>query len=395
MSDSIVLTSITLDPRDETELVEQAKLKVYNASGGLLNDFTENSPVAALIQGQAFAGAELLYYINQLPLALVIDFLKITGVTRSSGTKAKTTLTFSISSPQSVIFTIPEGFEVVDSNGKLSFFTDAPLVIPAGLISGSVTATAEEVGSEYNISAYSITGITQPLTYLAGVTNIEAASGGSDLESEASAINRALTQIRLRNLVSASDYEQAAEALLGEGSVCKAIGLLAGDKTTRELGAVHLFLLNSNGEPANDAQINYVKSQLSNRIQLGTSLYASPIELLPISAELQYNLAPGVDPEDAFDILWEAYQDYLNPSYYPLSKDILFFEVGYALRNTGVIVDGGTLSINGTPSNIPIPNDYTLPYPYSLFMQLVDKNGVVYEALRGEGESFTESGGFV
>ncbi|MFN6486302.1 MULTISPECIES: baseplate J/gp47 family protein [unclassified Nostoc] len=391
----ITLTSITLDPRNEVEIVEQAKLKVYNASGGLLNDFTENSPIAALIQGQAFAGAELLYYINQLPLALVIDFLKITGVTRSSGTKAKTTLTFSISSPQSVIFTIPEGFEVVDSNGKLSFFTDAPLIIPAGLVSGSVTATAEEVGSEYNISAYSITGITQPLTYLAGVTNIEAASGGSDLESEASAINRALTQIRLRNLVSVTDYEQAAEALLGEGSVCKAIGLLASNKTNRELGAVHLFLLNSNGEPANDAQITYVKSELAKRIQLGTSLYASPIELLPIVAELQYNLSPGVDPEEAFDILWEAYQDYLNPSYYSLSKDILFFEVGYALRNTGVIVDGGTLSINGTPSNIPIPNDYTLPYPYSLFMQLVDKNGVVYEALRGEGESFTESGGFV
>ncbi len=391
----IILNSIILDPKNEIDIVEQAKLKVYNASGGLLNDFTENSPIAALIQGQAFAGAELLYYVNQLPLALVIDFLKITGVTRSSGTKAKTTLTFSISSPQSVIFTIPEGFEVVDSQGKLSFFTDAPLVIPVGLVSGSVTATAEEVGSEYNISAYSITGITQPLTYLAGVTNIEAASGGSDLESEASAINRALTQIRLRNLVSSNDYEQAAEILLGDGSVCKAIGLLGGDKTTRELGAVHLFLLNSNGEPANDAQITYVKSELAKRIQLGTSLYASPIELLPISAELQYNLSPGVDPQEAFDILWEAYQDYLNPSYYPLSKDILFFEVGYALRNTGVIVDGGTLSINGTPSNIPIPNDYTLPYPYSLFMQLVDKNGVVYEALRGEGESFSESGGFV
>ncbi|MFN6460542.1 MAG: baseplate J/gp47 family protein [Nostoc sp. DedVER02] len=390
----IILNSISLDQRNEAEIVEQAKLKVYNASGGLLNDFTENSPVAALIQGQAFAGAELLYYANQLPLALVIDFLKITGVTRSSGTKAKTTLTFTINSPQNTIFTIPEGFEVVDSQGKLSFFTNAPLVIPVGLVSGSVTATAEEVGSDYNISAYSITGITQPLTYLAGVTNIEAASGGSDLESEASAINRALTQIRLKNLVSADDYEQAAEILLGEGSVCKAIGLLGGDKTTRELGAVHLFLLNSNGEPANDAQINYVKSELSNRIQLGTALYVSPIELLPISAELQYNLSPGVNPEEAFDTLWEAYQDYLNPSYYPLNKDILFFEVGYALRNTGVIVDGGTLSINGTPSNIPIPNNYTLPYAYSLFMQLVDKNGVVYESLRGAGESIS-FGGFV
>lgn len=390
----IILTSITLDPSNETDLVENCKLKVYNASGGLLNDFTENSPVTALIQGQAFAGAELLYYVNQLPLALVIDFLKIAGVTRSSGTKAQTTLTFSISSPQSVVFTIPEGFEVVDSQGTLSFFTDAPLVIPPGLVSGSVTATAEDVGSQYNIAAYTITGVTQPLAYLSGVTNTEAASGGSDLESEASAISRGLTQIRLSSLVSKTDYEQAAETLLGDGSVCIAIGLLAADKTTTELGAVHLFLLNANGDPANDAQINYVKSQLANRIQLGTALYASPVELLPIIAELQFNLSPGINPQVAFDTLWGAYQDFLNPATYPLSTDVLFYDLAYALRNTGVIYGGGTLVLNNSPTNIPMPNAYTLPTAFSLFMQLVDKDGIVYTALRGEGEPFDQSGGF-
>ncbi|MEH1803214.1 MAG: hypothetical protein V7L13_29440 [Nostoc sp.] len=61
----IILNSIILDPRNETDIVEQAKLKVYNASGGQLNDFTENSPIAALIQGQAFAGAELLLHIQK------------------------------------------------------------------------------------------------------------------------------------------------------------------------------------------------------------------------------------------------------------------------------------------------------------------------------------------
>ncbi|MEA5603718.1 baseplate J/gp47 family protein [Nostoc sp. UHCC 0252] len=391
----IILDSILLDPRNETDLVEQAKLKVYNASGGLLNDFTENSPVAALIQGQAFAGAELLYYVNQLPLALVIDFLKVTGVTRSSGTKAKTTLTFTITSPQSIIFTIPEGFEVVDSDGRLSFYTDAPLVIPAGLTSGSVTATAEKEGSEYNISAYSITGITQPLTYLAGVTNIEPASGGSDEEAQASAITRALNQMRLRNLVSANDYEQAAEALLGSGSLAKAIGLLGRNKVTRELGAVHLFLLNASGEPANDAQLSYVKSELSDKLQLGTSLYTSPIELVPVSAEFTAKLNPGVDPEEAFDNLWEAFQEYLSPNSYPLGQDLIFYEVGFALRNTGAIKEAGNLTLNGSPSNIPMPNDYTLPTPYSLFIQLVNENGVVFEGLRGIGEPPESSGGFV
>ena len=130
----VPLSDITLDTRNEEDIVSQAQLRVYNASGGILSDFSENSPVSALIQGQAFAASELLYYVNQLPLALVVSFLKNAGVEQSLGTKAVTTITFTLISPQSSSFTIPEGFEVVDSSGVYSFFTDAPLVIPAAYI---------------------------------------------------------------------------------------------------------------------------------------------------------------------------------------------------------------------------------------------------------------------
>ncbi|MDZ8259448.1 baseplate J/gp47 family protein [Nostoc sp. ChiQUE01b] len=292
-------------------------------------------------------------------------------------------------------FNIPQGFEVVDDSGVYSFLTDNLLQIPVGLISGSVTATAEEVGSAYNNPAYSITNITQPLAFLTGVTNPEAASGGTDLEEVSDTISRALNQIRLRNLVSTNDYEQAAETLLGNGSVAKAIGLLGKDKTTRELGAVHLFLLNADGQPANEAQLSYIKSQLSGSLQLGTSLYTSPMEQIFISAEFTAKLTIGVNPEEAFDRLWEAFQEYLSPNSYPLGQDLIFYEVGFALRNTGVIKEAGNLILNGSPSNIPMPNDYTLPSAYSLFMQLVDENGVVFEALRGAGEPPEFSGGFV
>ncbi|MFS0515154.1 baseplate J/gp47 family protein [Nostoc sp. UIC 10607] len=391
---TIPLDSVIIDERSEEIIAQQARVRVFNESGSTLNDFSENSPLAALIQGQAFAAAELLYYVNKLPLALVIDFLKVTGVERNLGTKAKVTLTFTIAAPQSVPFNIPQGFEVVDDSGVYSFLTDNLLQIPVGLISGSITATAEEVGSVYNTPAYSITNITQPLAFLTGVTNTEAASGGTDLEEVADTITRALNQIRIRNLVSANDYEQAAEALLGNGSVAKAIGLLGKDKTTRELGAVHLFLLNADGQPANEAQLSYIKSQLSDSLQLGTSLYTSPIEQIFISAEFTAKLTIGVNPEEAFDSLWEAFQEYLSPNNYPLGQDLIFYEVGFALRNTGVIKEAGNLTLNGSPSNIPVPNTYTLPTPYSLFIQLVNEDGIVFEGLRGAGES-VEFGGFV
>lgn len=385
-NNTIPLDSVILDPQNESDLVDRAKVTAYNASGGLLNDFSDNNPLAALIQGQAFAASELLFYINQLPLALVVDFLKVTGVQQSVGTKSVTLLNFTLSAPQSVTYTIPEGFEVVDISGTYSFFTDASLQIPPGLISGSVTATAEEVGSAYNLSAYTINRSTQPLSFLSQVTNTEGSAGGTDAETIDQTISRALDQLKLRNLVSADDYEIAAQELLGAGSVAKAIGLLAQNKITEELGAVHLFLLNANQDPANTTQLSNIKNSLNSRIQLGTRLYVSPMELLNISGELIAQLLPGANADTAISELWSAFTNYLNPSTYPLGHDIILSEVEYQLRLTGQVNNIQTLLLNGSPLNIPFPNEYTLPLPYNLLITLVDDNGVTYTALRGEGE---------
>lgn len=380
------LDSVILDERNEEELLEQAQLRVYNASGGQLNDFSENSPVSALLQGQAFAGSELLYYVNQLPLALVIDFLKVTGITRRLGTQAKATLTFNLSSPQSIPFTILEGFEVVDESGNFSFFTDANLQIPAGLVSGSVTATAEVVGSSYNLPAYSLTGITQPFTYLSGVTNVEPSLGGTDEESIESTIERALIALRQTNLVSADDYENAAEAILGTGSVCKAIGLLAEDRATTQLGAVHIFLLNANKEPANEAQLAQVKTALDPSIQLGSALYTSPMQILDVEGVLIARLVSGKNAEDTIDELWQVFSDYFDPSTYPAGQDIILNEIEFLLRATGSIKDIESLTLNDEPLNIPLANSYTLPYAYSFSISLISDDGITYQSVRGAGE---------
>lgn len=381
---TIPLDSVILDERQEEQLVSQAQLRVFNASGGTLNDFSENSPVAALIQGQAFAGAELLYYINKLPLALVIDFLKVTGVERSLGSKAVVSLTFTLTNPLATSFIIPEGFEVLDETGNLSFFTDSQLIIPPGLVVGTVSATAQNVGSTYNLPAYYITGLPQPLTFLAGVTNTLPSAGGTDAETEVQTITRALDKLRLRNLVSASDYEQAAQDILGVNSRCKAIGLLGPNKEAEVLGAVHLFLLNTDGSPATPAQLTQVKSELSTRIQLGSSLYVSPIELIEINATLICRLVEGREPEEVADELFAAYSEALDPRNYPIGQDIVLNEIEYVLRLTGGIKDIELLELNDESLNIPLPNEYTLPVAQSLIIQFVRQDGVIYEANRGQ-----------
>lgn len=74
-----------IDPRNEEELVTRANNIVLQKSNGLINDFSENSPVTALNQGLSFIGAEILWYVNKLPEALSLKFLEYSGYDRNVG----------------------------------------------------------------------------------------------------------------------------------------------------------------------------------------------------------------------------------------------------------------------------------------------------------------------
>jgi ATP-dependent Lon protease len=54
------LPSVSIDPRNEAQLVQEASQRVYEASNQTLNDFSAGNPLAALLEGQAFAQGEFL-----------------------------------------------------------------------------------------------------------------------------------------------------------------------------------------------------------------------------------------------------------------------------------------------------------------------------------------------
>ena len=73
------IPSIILDPRNEDEVILSAYDRVRSASNGIINDFSLSSPIAALIEGQAFVQMELLWYLNQLPTALALEVFRLLG----------------------------------------------------------------------------------------------------------------------------------------------------------------------------------------------------------------------------------------------------------------------------------------------------------------------------
>ena len=83
------LPAVSLDPRTEAQLVQQASQRVYEASNHTLNDFSAGNPLAALLEGQAFAQGEFLYWANQLPESVLANWIgPFLGAMRRLGTPA-------------------------------------------------------------------------------------------------------------------------------------------------------------------------------------------------------------------------------------------------------------------------------------------------------------------
>lgn len=364
-----------LDPRNEQQLSDQAIAIVSNRSGGLLNDFSDHSPIAALMQGFAFSAAELLYYTNQLPYALVLKFLQTsTGIVQSLGQKATVSLTFTLSAPLSNSFQIPANFQILGSD-NLSYFTDSILTIPPGSSFGIVSATAENIGSIYNKPAYTINRITQPIAFLASVLNVEDSQGGLEAESDDSLINRALLSIRTRNLVSEFDFNNATESILGLGSKAKTIGLLGADTITKQNGVIHVFALDVNGSPVNSSQIAQISQALIPRLMLGTQLLIDPMGVLSADGLAIVHLEDRVDVTTVSRDLWSAFKEYFNPSALIPGATVLISEITFALRTVSGIKYIEELTINNTFDRVPMNNAYTIPKANSLNITLVDSNG--------------------
>ena len=365
----------SLDPRTEATLVEYALDRVFVASGGAINSFAPSSPARALIEGQAFAGAELLYYLNQLPEAMAIAYLQIAGIQQILGTSASVTLTFTLTSVLSTSYTVPAGYEV-STTGGLSFATNTSLVISPGNIAGTVAATATAVGSTYNVGPYTITRLSQPLSFLGSVTNTEAATGGTDGETVDQTKARAFAAIRRRGLVSADDYQEETRALLGNGSVAKAIGNLAADKVTTRAGSVHVFCLNPGGELLSAAQLANVQAALAAKSHVTIAVYASNVDVQEVTVRVVANLPRGQNPETLADDIHARLDAYLTPGNLELGETILVKELEYLVRLSGVetvqSVIMGIVSQSQLATNLALPYAYSAASLIDLVVELVD-----------------------
>ena len=302
------LPSVSLDPRNEAEIVQAASQRVYQASGQTLNDFSAGNPLAALLEGQAFAQGEFLFWANQLPQSILIEWLgPFLGAMRRLGTPAVARLTLTVP-PSNTVTTIPAGTAfTTDANltggESFTFITDAEVSIPPGENVAYVTAASQYVGAIYNSPANSITGTSAINVNGLTATNAQPATGGSDVETYQEVQERFFTLIRRRNPVSAEDWQDFFTDFYGVGTQTSVQPNRPNQGTYNYVtdylkpnGQVSFFVLGPDGVELNKAQLERGQNVVNYSVPIENQGHLYPITL----SQVQYDLTVEVDANGAF-----------------------------------------------------------------------------------------------
>lgn len=320
------LPSLQLDPRNTSALLNSIQSRIYLESGGALNDFSAASPLAAITEGQAFANSELLYYLNSLPEAFAIQWMKLLGIQRVIGSTAHVEVFFTKVPTYQRPVVIPQGTELFTARGLKFILIDQVSIDPTSTVSSGM-AVSERWGTIYNIPPRSITTINRAVIGLDSVYNISEGRGGEDTETVAEMKSRAFSILRRRALVTEEDFTNEIFNIIPELDIVELSNLNENAEVVNPLTQL-LFVLGLNSaEPVEERVKRSILSELRQKSPVGITLALTEPTYTPIKVSLTVEYSSRATSSDAVayrirDILVEEYK----PTTYGL---------------------GGTLSIDG------------------------------------------------
>ena len=301
------LPAVNIDPRTEAQLVNEAAKRVYDASNAKLNDFSAGNPLMALLEGQAFAQGEFLFWANQLPESVLIEWIgPFLGAMRRLGTPSTTQLTIRIQ-PQGFQSVIPAG-TIFSTNSNLTggesfeFVTSEDLTFGANEAVGEVPASSVLVGTFNNVAPNTITQATSLDILVESVTNPIAAVGGSDVEPLDQTKERFFTLIRRRNPVSSQDWQDLFEDMFGVGTFTSVLPNRSSQYTYIWLndyiganGHISFFFLNPDGTEPTPEQIQRAQNIVDFSMPLEMQGHVYPINLSQVQYEIDLSYDPSAE----------------------------------------------------------------------------------------------------
>lgn len=316
---------LKLDSRNTPALVKAIQTKIFYESGGKLNDFTPASPLSAISEGQAFAQSELLYYLNNLPEAFSLQWLRQLGIQRRIGSRAYVDITFIKTSGYRRVVIIPPGTQVITKSG-LIFLTTSEAKILENETSITVTCISEKWGSIYNIPENNISGLRDAYVGIDSIINYQAATGGRDLESIEEMKSRAFEVLSRRVLTSSNDFINEVKLLAPDSSFVKVLTYEELNKINSLFsGNIAICVGKENGESLDNSTLSMLISSIAPRVTVGTNVsFISPtITPLDVIVSIIY------DPDnvtESLDIhinrLFNTISSTLSPQNIELGEDL-------------------------------------------------------------------------
>ena len=399
------LPSISLDPRNEAQLVQDASQKVYQASNQTLNDFSSGNPLAALLEGQAFAQGEFLFWANQLPQSILVEWIgPFLGAMRRLGTPAIARLLITVP-PSNTDTVIPAGSAFttgpnLTGGEQYTFITDAELSIPPGTNQAFVTVASQYVGSQYNVPAGSITQSSAINVNGLTAVNPQPAVGGSDVETYEEVQERFFTLIRRPNPISAQDWQNFFEDFYGAGTLTSVQPNRPNQGTYNYLtdyklpnGQVSFFVLGPGGVELNVSQLQRGQNAVNFSVPIENQGHLYPITL----SQVQYNITLSVDANGTYGInlrdsslnFRDRLFDVLTPgNVFPATVDPTVSDVDAAFYSTFPVDTRfsdphieSSIAYNTPPLLEPAAATYTEVYTFTPSEQLLNQNDLVETTL--------------
>lgn len=339
---------LQLDSRNTAALVKAIQTRINLESGGKLNDFTPASPLSAISEGQAFAQSELLYYLNNLPEAFSLQWLRQLGIQRRIGARALVDVTFYKVPGYNKVIIIPKGTKVYSNNGLAFVLLDEVRILETEESKVGIFRS-ERWGSVYNVGEGEINKIEKQFVGLEFLRNEESAQGGKDLETVSSMKARAFEVLSRRNLTTSRDFENEVISLAPEASIIKILTYEERYKLNSSFsGNVVICVGDENGNQLSDTTLQYIIESMKDRVTIGTNISLLQPEIVPIDVVIEVYYDPteiaGNIELRANDIFTKL-KEYINPINLPLGSELSYQNILRSMYEFDFVKTVNTLDI--------------------------------------------------
>lgn len=175
----------------DTETIENAVLESYAKFTG--RELHKADPIRLFLLFVADVIVQLKNKINDTGKQNLLKYSRgdnlenlaaLLGVTRLPASAAVTTMKVTLSAVRDTDITVPAGTRVTTED-LVRFATDKALVIPAGEMEGTVSASCTKTGTTgNNYTAGEIHMIVDPVPFVKSIVNTTKSEGGSDIETD-------------------------------------------------------------------------------------------------------------------------------------------------------------------------------------------------------------------